>query len=338
MIKKNFKHIYLFNFQEESHGGAKRSEQLTEYFLKFNASSICLKNFKLNLIHFLPSIKNLFLFMWSLYLLIFHQYSLKNSIKLYLAGANLLPRIKDHDALYLFEIGSDISITMCRFLQINGYKIITLPHNIEFLVSDKNLLGFKSMRSLFHFERLVYKNSVCVFAISSFDEYILNCLGCKTKLLRFYPPKTSLDFINKVKNIRAKVLKKEKNLMLGTIRNEPTKIAFQNFIKNYKGQDLIEIIGFGTENLDSKNKKIEIIGGVSDKELIRYLSEAKKVIIPVQPTSGLLTRMIELKLMDIEFEIIGKYLQSREINDFDELEYQNDLNNIQEYLYLVNND
>ena len=326
-LKKRIIHVKGFdNSSQIRHGGIKRTEQLSQFFKNHSHSYEEFE--KKPVINFLSTtlLAPLFFLKTSYFILkcfIFFGLSLHGSLKLMLIHPQFLKFIKIHfdkDTTLVIEGNSGVNLFLALYCSIKKIQFNFFPHNIEFVVKQKNKFYCKSYY-LFEVEKRVFNSANKNYCISNLDCDIVKLFNPNnSKLLKFYP--ASKDLI-KFKNIQKLRLKSTKDivLLLGTIKNEPTKKGIENFLNN---KDLVKsfskigkicVAGIGTENLICSDK-INLLGSISDNNLFSKLVRTKFLIINQPPTSGFLTKIIEMNLCNIPQVITSNYSQAKNLENY----------------------
>jgi hypothetical protein len=310
----NSVHFSVFLDSPQTHGGVKRSRQL----------SLLSQQKKREVLN-LPTFRDLL------------KYYVKNP-RSWISGlvdsVKLLPYVSFRGWLigYLYSVWfrgvlrrrhlMEIHFEICSgpylifgFLAANAGKyFFAYPHNIEFMVPDQQSKLFRSKIRAQQLELEIYFKASTVFTISEFDTAILKCFGAKkVETLNFEPigkEKSRLLSIKKERTFSAK----ERFLILGTIANKPTKsgmIDLLNLIREAGGPAKFWLVGFGTEELISlAPENVMVLGSVSRDKLNELMVSCIALVIKQPPTTGMLTRIIEGVHADIPIYVFKDYLQA----------------------------
>lgn len=326
-LRKNILHIKgFYKSSQIRHGGIKRTEQLSEFFKNHSQSYVEFQ--KKPFINYLSTtlFTPLFFLKTSYFILkcfVFYRLSLHGSLRLILIHPQFLKFLKiyfNKDATLVIEGNSGVNLFLALYCSIKKIKFNFFPHNIEFTVKQKNKF-YCSSSYLFEVEKRVFKSANKNYCISDLDRNIINLFNPNnSNLFKFYPASKDL---NKFKNIQKLRLTSTKDiiLLLGTIHNEPTKKGIESFLNN---NDLVNtfskigkicVAGIGTENLICSNK-INLLGSISDNNLFSKLVSTKFLIINQPPTSGFLTKIIEMNLCNIPQVVTSNYSQAKNLENY----------------------
>ncbi len=217
-----------------------------------------------------------------------------------------------------FETGADFSLLSCLILQQSGWKVVTFPHNIEFLVGGSDRTSINP--STYVLECLVYSKSSEVRCISKLDQYLLAILGSSSTFYPYRPVEEVESFYKEValKRERQDPSKRKNVLILGSVTNSPTFLGMQTLLEQITESSISEyeyvVIGNGTEKFsDYSIRNVTIAGRVSNEILKKYLVKCSCVLIYQSATTGILTRVHNLKLARIPVLINSSYYQAREL-------------------------
>ena len=169
-----------------------------------------------------------------------------------------------------------------------------------------------------------YRFAEKVFTISDYDNSILGCNKIVANTFPYYPNKSDKKKISQIKKYRKENMPKIINnghiLVLGTVTNPPTKIGVLKIINSLEKSNIrkpIKLAGFGTNELKSIDlKKVEVLGSVSDEELIDLMQNAICLIINQHQTSGFLIKIVEFNLASIPILVTSNYYQAKNLEEY----------------------
>jgi len=326
----------LFESKSNSHGGDKRTAQISELLENLSCSweriPTGMETPKVSLNFFIKVLRNISLFIKVFFIIqrCFHPYRLYRTLKLInqFKGIFFSGGGKNSKILFWESTKSEYTFILPYFRK-KGYKIIAFPHNLESLVpGQKSGITNRPSPNWFMEEIKIFKKCNAVFAISFEETLLLRQFGVNALYLPYYPENSSFNYLMKIRSARVKKKYNSGNrkqvLMLGSAINLPTiqgmidRIDF--FEKNkLKYFDLI-IVGFGTEQLKNtaSNSNIKIVGEVAEEELSKILINTDVLLVHQPPTSGALTRIIEMLIAGVpviaNFESARSYYNVEGVN------------------------
>lgn len=333
-------HYSCFSPDPHGNGALRRSAQIKKLLNELDFSYQRLNPIKVRRLTTSPlkillSIKNGYKFK--------KKYRLKiKGITDYLYYGKLLDKLTNsfqESSLVAWELSRYSNYYYPFVLKNLGIKLIGFPHNIESLVpQQRSFLTKKLSPDWFDEEIKLLKIFDIVFTISKEEAWLLKLLGINAYYLP-YVPSTSVqkDLLN-VRSER-KSSKKDFLLLLGTIDNPPTYEGMLEVIRYYNNSNesvQIKIGGFGTESLLKKKgfpNNIEILGTLTNEQLIKSLIGCKALLVNQMASSGALTKLIEMQYAGVPvlandvslrnyYNIKGFYTYYR-IQDIGKLYYQN---------------
>lgn len=205
-------------------------------------------------------------------------------------------RYKNQEVVFLWENTTDKNLLY--LMRATGNKVIGLPHNVESLVLNGTTGALAS-----EVENL--KLCDAVFVISKEETWLLRLLGIKADYFPYYPVKDSASFLLSVRKKREgrQTGPNKRFLLLGSATNRPTRIGMQTFL-DYLGtvssSFQLYVAGYGTESLCiPETTNIIFQGAISNDLLYRDLCEIDAVLVYQPPTTGALTRIIEMLVAGI---------------------------------------
>ena len=221
--------------------------------------------------------------------------SFSHFIKLIKYYALRLPIVYDkyvnQGIVFLWENTNDRDLIY--LLKATGHRVIGLPHNIESLVHSQTTDALKE-------ELDCLKECDTVFTISKEETWLLRLFGLNAHYLPYYPPKDVESFLKGIKEKRGKrhIKDNKQFALLGSATNIPTRLGMQQFIDYAVTYNIcfdIIIAGYGTESLFvPANPRLSFSGTLSNDELENLLVSVDGIIIYQPPTTGALTRIIEM--------------------------------------------
>lgn len=180
-----------------------------------------------------------------------------------------------------------------------GFKVLALPHNVESLVLAEN-----TFHGTLSTEIQALAAADIVFCISREETWLLRLNGANAYYLPYYPPRSIVDSLLKIRQVREKT-SKNRFLILGSAGNEPTRqgmieqIAWLKQIRQ-QFEFQVDIVGYRTESLkEYADRDFIVQGTVSSEQLETLLIQAKAALIHQTPSSGALTRIPELLIAGV---------------------------------------
>ena len=233
-------------------------------------------------------------------------------LKTLVFGVTPLSRITPESKV-LLEIGTGISIPFSLILIKLSVDFHTFPHNIEHLVPAQGKIGFQNEDKLKRAEFFIHKRAISVFVISAFDQKILLKAGVENiHIFTYFPTGENYSRLSKIRE-RRKSSPKKITIVLGSVLNGPTKIAFEDYlnVRIIGNRGPFYCIGHGMKRFRDKIIKAGgiCLDGLTDLELDELLVESENVVVPATRTSGLITRVVDMNLAGIPVNIVGDYEQ-----------------------------
>lgn len=307
----------LFESKPFGHGGEKRSSQISYLLDECNLDSIYIpKGYDRS--KFTTRFYRNFFLLAKLYLkllfIIKTTFSIKKTFKQIIWAAGLKNVFTGESYItkvFIYETSKLTLAPLIPYYKKKGFRIIGIPHNIESLVPgmESELTKKKSPYWLLEEIRFL-KEFDLVFAISKEETLLLQQCGVKAEYLPYYPVEEVFKNLITIRGVRIKGTchhnGTRKLLLLGSVINPPTLIGMQDRILFFEEHKLsnwdILVAGFGTNVLEkylTGNKRIQILGELSDQVLSALLCEVDLVLIHQPPTAGSLTRIVELLISGI---------------------------------------
>jgi hypothetical protein len=155
----------------------------------------------------------------------------------------------------------------------------------------------------------IFKKCDKVFAISIEDTLLFRQFGVNAFYLPYYPDERRYNYLLSIRTARTKKAQssvmRKKVLMLGSAINLPTRMGMLDRIQfiEENGLNFFDLIvaGYGTEQLKktAKDSNIKVIGELTEKGLSEILINIDVLIVHQPPTSGALTRIIEMLIAGV---------------------------------------
>lgn len=331
------------HFPNDLHGdgGARRSAQIKEYWLKKEVDFIEEK-FPLpkqySIWQALKWVCRAFVFIsryvgWKRYLTLRDK---SNAILIYALRLPVIyDKYKGENLTFLWENTNDVPSLF--LMKATGAKIIGLPHNLESLVPTQNDLITHKAAPYWLYEE-IERLKLCdeVYCISKEETWLLQLFGVSAKYYPYYPPKEIEKELSEIKRLREQRPEniKRQYLILGSATNTPTRMGMQNIIDYFEQfKDVnytIHVAGYQTETLSAPaDSRIVNHGTVSNEELEQLLIQTDGLIIYQPTTSGALTRIAECRVAGIpvyaNFGAARDYYNLSEVHVYSELEELNQL-------------
>lgn len=205
-------------------------------------------------------------------------------------------KYKNQEVVFLWENTTDQN--MLYLMRATGNKVIGLPHNIESLVVNGTTDALSA-----EVENL--KLCDAVFAISKEETWLLRLFGVKAEYFPYYPVADSISFLMSIRKKREErqMMPNKRFFLLGSATNRPTKTGMQALLDYFGTVSLpfqLYVAGYGTESLlmpDTTN--IIFQGSISNEVLYNDLCEIDAVLVYQPPSTGVLTRIIEMLVAGI---------------------------------------
>lgn len=225
--------------------------------------------------------------------------------------------------LVTLELCPGVSMIAGDIVRRSGVPYVVFPQNLEFLVpSPRPEVTFRNFVGAYEIEALLYRQARKVFAISGFDATILKCMGVDAGVWSSYPPEEDVVRFAKIRDARqANAADRSEVLVLGTAINPPTHAGMSALLHAVRTSSSwthrINVVGFGTDTLDNGGSPyINIVGPVANDALDDLMIRSAFALIYQPPTTGFLTRLVDLNLAGIPVAVIGGYQQARDLQDF----------------------
>lgn len=318
--QKTLLHVKLYATSSEKHGGVKRTKQLSEIIADIGCDHLVQDIAAPELTYDIPKLLTSGLITRAFWHVVHRRLSLRGALTFALRGSALLRLVeKINPTIVLLETGPGRSLLLPQVLAFHNIPFITFPHNIEGLVPGQIQTSFPTQWQGLAWERAAYSAAERTFTISDFDAAILRTMGVAASCLPYFPAKA--DQIN-FRRVRERRTESEKTfaLILGTVRNPPTRIGMQRLLADLASEhdsDHYVVAGYGTEELGHfASPNISIKGGVSDSELEELLVGCQYVLVQQVQTTGLMTRMTEMNLAGVPLLIVGQYAQADNLDRY----------------------
>ena len=202
-----------------------------------------------------------------------------------------------------------------------GSKVVVLPHNIEFLVPDREVLSrFRSYRGLRETELFIFQGADKVFTISKFDSAIVESIGGIAQCLSYWPCKEDESALLRIRDKRkSRRARTHTAVCVGTIHHGPTRRGFEAYLpilaEELGSKYQVLVLGNGTEALSNKIPNVKVLGTVSAEILAEVLEDVDFAVIPVLQTSGMLTRLSDLNCAGVPILCLGDHVGVQLISD-----------------------
>jgi hypothetical protein len=319
----SFLHFSVFYGSVQRHGGTKRSEQLAETLNEQDVKTI--NPYLSYKDAFFFAIKNpVALFesaMFALYLLTFKGVSFKGMLGFFFRAVKPIVILKKNPACTLVhETGPDISLVFMQYLKWKKIPYIAVPHNIEFMVPNQNLVGFRNLASAFACEIAGYKSAKDVRVICDYDKSVLACLGIRSSTFSYYPVKSDQAEFLDIRHARDSVELANSYLLLGTVGNKPTYDGVKACLDTHKAsssQYNLIVAGYGTETFkDYESDRITVLGSIDNAKLKELLINTAALLINQPQTTGFLTKIVDFNFCGIPVLVISDYVQSDNLEKY----------------------
>lgn len=239
-------------------------------------------------------------------------------LKLFLISVNFFKNKENYIAL---EMGVGMQLEVGSYLARNNYRYIVFPHNIEYLVSGQRNSNIGTFIKFAAREILIYAKAMHCFCISELDFSVVAPINPNTSVYPYYPSKLDLQRFLEISNRREIAKNNSFFLCLGSAGNPPTRqgigVVIEFFNRKEEFDKVLKVAGYGTESFGKiQARNVEILGGISDKELDILLINVKAVILYQPPTTGFLTKLMELNLCGVPVLVNREYIQARGMESY----------------------
>lgn len=239
-------------------------------------------------------------------------------------GSNIAQFLADHKPdLVALELCPGVSMIAGDIVRRSGIPYVVFPQNLEFLVpSIRPEATFGSFAGAYEIEASIYRHARRVLAISGFDATILKCMGIDAALWPSYPPPEERRRLFGIREARQqRPARRKEVLVLGTAINPPTRAGMNALLRAVQQSKTwmhpINVVGFGTQTLDPVDARaINIVGPVDDDRLDSLLVDCAFALVQQPPTTGFLTRLLDLNLAGVPVAVVGGYEQARGLQSF----------------------
>jgi hypothetical protein len=225
--------------------------------------------------------------------------------------------------LVALELCPGVSMIAGDIVRRSGIPYVVFPHNLEFLVPNAQPdVTFRSFSGTYEIESLIYRQARKVLTISGFDTTILRCMGIDTWVWPSYPPAEEVVRLGRIRDSRqGGAAGRHEILVLGTAINPPTHAGVSTLLqavcRSKTWTHHINVVGFGTDALDDGGSPhIDILGPVDNDTLEGLLVRCAFALVHQPPTTGFLTRLVDLNLAGVPVAVVGDYEQARNLQEF----------------------
>ncbi|WP_211335045.1 hypothetical protein [Thiocapsa rosea] len=229
-------------------------------------------------------------------------------------------KISLENTVFLLETASGASTHIAAYLAEAKADYYLFPHNIESLVY-RGMNSYIKAVNQFSLDIRSSRGAKACFTISPLDTFILSALSAKAVTLPYYP--VSQD-VMKCQSIYSKRLGRQATnrlLFLGSVVNFPTREGTIKLISQFKEhlatKYLLDVVGYGTEQLrNMATPRIKVHGTLSDEMLHDLLVEIDAVVLYQPPTTGFLTRIVELNLSGVPVFLNIEYIAGCSLENY----------------------
>jgi len=238
--------------------------------------------------------------------------------------------VKDFNPDFIvYDFAKGTHTSLWKTLSYFNLPVVAVIHNIEFMATASNKLNLDVSNFLNQVQAI--RSADLNITISHFDDYVCRIYGANTFLYDYQISPDELCTFNKIASSRMSSKNKicNKILILGTAYNTPTRDGMSFLLKNSEcwnyNQDELLVVGCGTEMFFKEGKGIQVLGEVSHSKLYSILSIVKCCVIFQPPSSGKLTKLVDLLICKIPVYINADYFLAEEsdmltkYSSFDEL-------------------
>lgn len=248
-------------------------------------------------------------------------------------GSSIAQFIAFHSPkLITLELCPGICMIAGDIVRRTGIPYVVFPQNLEFLVPNpKSDSTFRDFSAAYEVESLIYRSAQKVCAISEFDATILKCMAVEASVWPAYPSSSDLVRLERIRETRLNnPARRNEVLVIGTVENPPTFAGMCKLLEAVRTSQSwmspITVVGFGTQQLGSADSRVvNILGSVSNEALDDLMVRCAFALIYQPPTTGFMTRLLELNLAGIPVAVLGGYQQAMTlrafgVRSFDDLE------------------
>ncbi len=328
-MKKKVLHISSFLQSSTRHGGTRRSEQILEMLEERDDVDLIVLSNAISWQENVSKYKSIWICLFSVSKIISSAFkhfvarrlTLRGVYRYIFYGYPVICCINSEKIdLIVLEVVKGTSMVVADIVRISELPYIVVPHNVEFLVHGQSDNSFFSPGDAFDWEVNIYRGAKQILAISEFDAAILRCFDINVDFLPYYPSKSFFDNIEIFRKHR-EISIKDFYLVFGTVYNVPTRIGIERLliqiIKSVDWKKKVIVAGYGSEVLVAyKNENIDVRGSISDSNLNKLLESTLGVIIQQPQTTGFMTRLTELNLLQVPVYVVGHYEQAKLLDDY----------------------
>ena len=182
-----------------------------------------------------------------------------------------------------------------------GIPFIGLPHNLEsFVIGEYSQISGLSSPNWVHEEMELLKKSELNYCISNNDSLFAALYQAKAQYLPYYPVESKRKELLEIRNKRK--TSEKYYFMVGSASNPPTLEGMQKIINKFSNlpDKKLVIAGFNTNKIEStKSPNILLLGEISNDELDKHLASCTACIIDQSPSTGALTKITELRFAGV---------------------------------------
>jgi len=237
-----------------------------------------------------------------------------------------------------------------------GFKIISLPHNFETLMSpnyDKDYFTKEPWPHTLVNEIKNLKKSDIIFCISREEQWFLNANFIPAQYLAYYPPKQKENYWLKIREKRQDYTAPKTDFLIisskGHYATKNGTLQQINWIKNIElpKNCFVHIVGYNTDYLSDftdNNYHIKIHGTVSPEKLEELTISCKALLIHQNTGVGALTKIPEILIAGMpiiaNFHAARSFLDCKGVHPYDDFHKFEELlkQELEEPYYFVNHD
>ena len=183
-----------------------------------------------------------------------------------------------------------------------GARVLALIHNIESLVPNQRCPIRASLGNWLDVELAFLAKAEVIYCHSRWDQWFLRLHGLEARLLPYYPPKTRLSSLSRIRAARLAGDIGRNIVVLGNARNEPTRLGMTKQLRiireNAHDVGGMEFHFFGEDTTqlsdDDMPPNIHVHGYAHADTLALHLTAAKAVWFHQPATTGVLTRVVDM--------------------------------------------
>jgi Glycosyl transferases group 1 len=219
-----------------------------------------------------------------------------------IGAAELALRDLQRSDVLLWAPSYGAHLALGRLARRKGIRVIALIHNIESLVPNQPCPIRSSRSDWLDIELAHLANAEVIFCHSRWDQWFLCLRGLQARLLPYYPARSRQQSLCAIRTARLTGPIGDRVVVLGSAHNQPTRLGMIEQLRIIKQnwEQLREIefhfCGDQTARLHDGElpPNVHLHGYVDEESLREHLVAAKAVWFHQPPTTGVLTRIVDM--------------------------------------------